>query len=232
MLRAMAPPSRFQAIAGPSQWHGACNQASHVADPGGSTRRITCARLKRDSFLDLEACASISALAGSQPPPTGTVRKLHAAKGECIHSGGLNEMENRLRVVSVGLTQSANLVRDALLLRPHSRLSVASSYWDLCSLSVRETDQISAAVLDLSATGRELRRRAKYIRQTWPFAAILIYGNDPEGLRVAHYDGRVPPGTDPGDLLNTMERLVAQKRCGGRNHDVRNSGALHPTFQS
>ena len=45
----------------------------------------------------------------------------------------------RLKVLLVGLSELATL-RDALMLRAHSKLAVVSNYWDLCSMSLQTED--------------------------------------------------------------------------------------------
>lgn len=113
----------------------------------------------------------------------------------------------RLKVLSVGLNQSATLVRDALLFHPGSRLCVATSYWDLCSLSLQHQGEFQVAVLDVSASPRELRRRAEYIRRRWPHTAILLVADSSEALDDPLYDERVPSSIKPGDLLKVIDQL-------------------------
>ncbi len=113
----------------------------------------------------------------------------------------------KLKVLSVGLNQSATLVRDALLLRSGSRLWVAASYWDLCSLSLQNQGEFQVAVLDVAASARELRRRAEYVRRRWPDTAILLVADSSEVLDHPLYDERVPPSIEPGDLLAVIDRL-------------------------
>jgi len=111
----------------------------------------------------------------------------------------------RLRVLSVGLSALATL-RDALMLRAHSKLAVVTNYWDLCSMSL-QTEVFQVAVLNEPSSARELRRRAKYIRRTWPDAAILVMGGSPEDLEPRLYDQRVASRIGPADLLEVIERL-------------------------
>ena len=111
----------------------------------------------------------------------------------------------RLRVLSVGLSALATL-RDALMLRAHSKLAVVSNYWDLCSMSL-QTEDFQVAVLNEPSSARELRRRAKYIRRTWPDSAILMMGGSPEDLEPRLYDQRVASRIGPADLLEVIERL-------------------------
>ena len=113
----------------------------------------------------------------------------------------------RLKVLSVGLNQSATLVRDALLLRPGSRLWVATSYWDLCSLSLQHHGEFQVAVLGVSTSARELRRGAEYIRRKWPDTAVLLIADSSLALADPLYDQRVPSRIEPDDLLMMIDRL-------------------------
>jgi len=112
----------------------------------------------------------------------------------------------RLKVLTVGLGDLAALVRDALMLRAHSRVAVVSNYWDLCSMSLQK-EEFQVAVLNDPNSTRELRRRAKYIRRTWPNVAILLVGGSAEVLDVPLYDARVPSRIRPADLLTVIDRL-------------------------
>jgi hypothetical protein len=111
-----------------------------------------------------------------------------------------------LRVLSVGLSELAALVRDALLLRAHSRLAVVSNYWDLCSMSL-QAEEFQVAVLNEPNCARESRRRARYIRRTWPDAGIVIVGGSPDGLKEPLYNARVPSRIEPAELLTVIDRL-------------------------
>jgi hypothetical protein len=112
----------------------------------------------------------------------------------------------RLRVLSVGLSELAAVVRDALLLRPHSRLAVAGDYWDLCSPWLQR-EEFQVAVLNDSNSPHELRRRAKYIRRTWPGAVILLVGGHCHAPAHRLYDARVSSRIGPADLLKVLDRL-------------------------
>lgn len=114
---------------------------------------------------------------------------------------------SRLSILAVGPAQSADLVRDALLLRPHSRLTVAASYWDLCSLSLHQRSHFQVAVLINAGPVHQLRRSAEYIRRRWPNAAILLLGNNPGVLEDALYDQRVPSRIEPDELLAIIDLL-------------------------
>lgn len=122
-------------------------------------------------------------------------------------------MPSRLSVLSVGSMELANVVRDALILCGRSHLSVATSYWELCSLSLRGPDTIQVAILDLSFSDRELRRRAEYIRRRWTDAAILLVSDTCDLLEDPLYDDRIPSEADPETLVEVIERLVKQKHA-------------------
>jgi hypothetical protein len=112
----------------------------------------------------------------------------------------------RLKVLLVGLSELATLVRDALLLRAHSKLAVVSNYWDLCSISLQR-EEFQIAVLNEPNSAHELRRRAKYIRRTWPDAVILLVGGSSEILAQRLYDHRVPSRIEPADLMTVIDGL-------------------------
>ena len=108
-----------------------------------------------------------------------------------------------LKVLSVGLSE---LVRDALMLRPHSKLAVVSNYWDLCSLSLQR-EEFQVAVLNDANPARELRRRAEYIRRRWPESTIVLVADSCIALDDPLYDERVPSAIEPADLLTVIDRL-------------------------
>jgi hypothetical protein len=112
-----------------------------------------------------------------------------------------------LSVLSIGPAQFSDLVRDALLLHPHSRLTVAASYWDLCSVSLHQKSHLHVAVLMDAGPAHQLRRCAEYIRRRWPDAAILLVGNSPEVLEDELYDERERSRIGPERLLTVIDRL-------------------------
>lgn len=117
-------------------------------------------------------------------------------------------MPDKLSVLAVGSIELTDLVRDALLLRHRSHLSVASDFWQLFSLSLCETLQVSVAVLELSIPDRELHRRTEQIKRRWPDASILLFGRDSRFLNDPLYDQRVPSRIQPRELLTVIERMV------------------------
>jgi hypothetical protein len=129
---------------------------------------------------------------------------------------------SKLKVLSVGLNQLATLVRDTLPSHPGSRLWVATSYWDLCSLSPHEHREFHVAMLYESTSGRELRRKAEYIRRTWPDTVILLVADSSEALDDPFYDQRVPSSIEPCDLLTVIDDLTG--RSGGTRRMSRDFG--------
>lgn len=117
-------------------------------------------------------------------------------------------MPAKLSVLAVGSIELTDLVRDSLLLHHRSHLSVASDFWQLCSLSLCETLDISVAVLELSVSDRELRRRAEQIKRRWPDAAILLFGRNSRLLNDSLYDQRVPPQIHLRELLDVIEHMA------------------------
>jgi len=135
----------------------------------------------------------------------------------------------RLKVLSVGLSELAALVRDALLLRPRCKLAVATNYWDLCSLSLQR-EEFQVAVLNEPSSARELRRRAECIRRRWPDAAIVLVADSYMALDHPLYDERVPSNIEPGDLLTVIDRLnpgFAANVSIGRNRSINADGRRH-----
>jgi hypothetical protein len=114
-----------------------------------------------------------------------------------------------LKVLSVGLSELAFLVRDALLLRAHSKLAVVSNYWDLSSMSLQR-EEFQVAVLNEPNCPRELRRRARYIRRTWPDAGIVLVGGSSGLVNDRLYDERVPAKIEPAELLTVIDRLNSE----------------------
>jgi hypothetical protein len=141
-------------------------------------------------------------------------------------------MPGRLNVLVVGSMELTNVVRDALVLCGRSRLAVATNYWELCSISLREAEHFHVAILDLSFSNRELQRRAECIRQGWADAAILLVSDNCELLEDSLYDKRIPAEIKPEELVAVIERLVGHNRrarrvscasginADGRRHDL------------
>ena len=134
-------------------------------------------------------------------------------------------MPGRLSVLVIGSMELTNVVRDALVLCGRSRLAVAANYWDLCSLSLREAAQFQVAILDVSFSDRELRRRAEYIRRRWADAAVLLVCDDCDLLDDPLYDERIPAGINPEELAAVIERLAGTEETSGQKQASRSRHA-------
>jgi hypothetical protein len=119
-------------------------------------------------------------------------------------------MITTLRVLSIGSPETAEFVRDVLILRSRCWLCVAKCTWDLPVVSGSE--EIDVAILHDTFSPRELRIFAAYIRCRWPHARILLIQEKSEGLVHGMYDERVAPGISPEPLLAVIERLGASAR--------------------
>ena len=134
-------------------------------------------------------------------------------------------MPRRLSVLVIGSMELTNVVRDALVLCGRSRLAVAANYWDLCSLSLREAAPFQVAILDVSFSDRELRRRAEYIRRRWAGAAILLVRDDRDLLDDPLYDERIPAEINPEELAAVIERLAGTEETSGQKQPSRSRHA-------
>ena len=130
-------------------------------------------------------------------------------------------MTGTLRVLAIGSKDALDLVQNALRFRRRSHLLVASNYWELCSLSIDDRHQVSAAVIEVSTSDRDLLRTAEHIRRRWPDAQILLMGREAKVLADPLYDERIPPGLEAAELLPAVERLVKRKQRSkrARKHD-------------
>jgi hypothetical protein len=135
-------------------------------------------------------------------------------------------MPGRLSVLVIGSMELTNVVRDALVLCGRSRLAVAANYWVLCSLSLRDAAQFQVAILDVSFSDRELRRRAEYIRRRWADAAVLLVCDDGVRLDDPLYDERMPSGINPEELAAVIERLAGTEETSGQNQASRSRHAF------
>ena len=121
-------------------------------------------------------------------------------------------MEGALNVVAIGSSQLIERIRTALFHNRRFSLLVADNYWELCLLPRKEAHLVSVAVLEHLNPGRELRRKAEYIRRRWPDAQIILVGNHAAILEDQLYDERVPSGVRAEELLEVIERLLKHKR--------------------
>jgi DNA-binding response OmpR family regulator len=98
------------------------------------------------------------------------------------------------------------MVRDALLERRHARLTVATSFWELCAISQQETFDI--AILHDALSLRDVRSASEYVRRRWPRAKILIIHAETEALDDPLYDARMLPGLSQSILLAIIDQLT------------------------
>jgi hypothetical protein len=119
-------------------------------------------------------------------------------------------MEFTLHVISVGSSDECNTVRDALLQRHHSRLSVVSTPLDLGAIPKLESFDI--AILHHTLSRRGARNASEYIRHRWPRAKILVISNEEEILDDPLYDERVLPGLSPESLLAVIAQLTCRQQ--------------------
>lgn len=115
-----------------------------------------------------------------------------------------------LHVLFVGSADSIDAIRDALLPRGHSHLTLATDYCDLLAIPMQESFEI--AILHHMISEVEFRTFSEYIRRRWPYAKILVTCSSPEFLDDPLYDDWIPPGYSPEVLLATIERLTALRR--------------------
>lgn len=119
-------------------------------------------------------------------------------------------MIEALHVLSIGSTESNNLIRDVLLTRTKCRLFAASEVWDLSAVLL--SGKLDIAILHGSLTAAEMRSCSVYIRHQWPDAKILLIRADVEALDDPMYDERIRPDASPEALLAMIERLAAGAR--------------------
>jgi hypothetical protein len=118
-------------------------------------------------------------------------------------------MKSNLHVISVGSADECNTVRDALLQRHHSRLSVVATPLDLGAIPKQESFDI--AILHHTLSRRGARNASKYIRHRWPRAKILVISTEEEILADPLYDERVLPGLPPEGLLTVIAQLTSRQ---------------------
>jgi hypothetical protein len=118
-------------------------------------------------------------------------------------------MKSNLHVISVGSADECNTIRDALLQRHHSRLSVAASPLALGAIPKQESFDIAVLLNTLSRRG--LRNASEYIRHRWPQAKILVISAEAEILDDPLYDESVLPGLPPESLLATIAQLTGKQ---------------------
>ena len=123
-------------------------------------------------------------------------------------------MGNFLYVLSIGTSEEGNLVRDCLLARHRSRLSIVPSFRDMSGFQCAQPCEV--VVLHSSLSAAELRANCNWVRREWPNARILLCAVTGE-QEAPYYDERVSPNLPSGALQDTIERLAeASRRSASR----------------
>jgi hypothetical protein len=74
---------------------------------------------------------------------------------------------------------------------------------------------IHVIVLNCSLSAHELEEVGRLARHRWPEARILVIRSGDDFMEDALYDDRIYPTADPGVLISSIERLVANGAKGG-----------------
>jgi hypothetical protein len=124
-------------------------------------------------------------------------------------------MRETTKVLSLGIEEWRNAVREALTARQKDKFCGVNNCWDLCALP--QAVSVDVAVLHHSLALHELRSAAEYIRRRWPDAAILVIGEQAEQLDDPLYDDKTTSGISIEELVRTIEMSAAAKRKVRRN---------------
>jgi hypothetical protein len=116
-------------------------------------------------------------------------------------------MRKTTTVLSLGLEEWSNTLRDAVLFGKGYGFAGVSSYWNLCRLP--EAVSADIAILHDSFPKHELRYAAEYIRRRWPTAIILLMGQGEAVLDDPLYDDRTGAGISPDTLVSMIEKSLA-----------------------
>ena len=119
------------------------------------------------------------------------------------------------KVLSLGIEEWRNAVREAVTPRQKSGFWGVNNCWDLCALP--QAVSVDVAVLHDSFAPRDLRYAAEYIRRRWPDAVILVIGKHVEQLDDPLYDDKASSGVPIEELMSMIEVSVAAKRRIRRN---------------
>jgi len=119
-------------------------------------------------------------------------------------------MRKTTKVLSLGIEEWRNEVREAL---PPSRKNGfwgVNNYWNLCALP--KAVSVDVAVLHHSFASHDLRYAAEYIRRRWPDAVILVIGEQAKQLDDPLYDDKTSSGISPDGLVRMIETSMAARR--------------------
>ncbi len=119
-------------------------------------------------------------------------------------------MRMTIKVLSLGLDEWRNAIRQALPSRQRNNLWGVKNCWDLCSLP--QAVSVDIAVFHHSFAQHDLRYAAEYIRRRWPDAVILVIGEHAMQLDDPLYDDKTSREIAIEELLRIIETSVAAKR--------------------
>ena len=124
-------------------------------------------------------------------------------------------MRKTTKVLSLGLEEWRNAVRQALPSGQKDGFWGVNNFWDLCALP--QAVSVDVAVFHHSFATHDLRYAAEYIRRRWPDAVILVIGEQARHLDDPLYDDKTSSGISIEELVRVIERSVATKRRMKRN---------------
>jgi hypothetical protein len=124
-------------------------------------------------------------------------------------------MKETTKVLSLGIEEWRNAVREALPPKQRDGFWGVNNLWDLCSLP--QAVSVDVAVFHHSFALHNLRYSAEYIRRRWPDAVILVIGEQAEQLDDPLYDDKTNSGISPEELVRMIETSVRAKRRMRRN---------------
>jgi hypothetical protein len=124
-------------------------------------------------------------------------------------------MKKTTKVLSLGIEEWRNAVRQALPPRRKNGFWGVNNYWNLCALP--QAVSVDVAVFHDSFAPHDLRYAAEYVRRRWPDAVILVIGEQAEHLEDPLYDDKTSRGISIEELVSMIEKSVAAKRRIRRN---------------
>lgn len=124
-------------------------------------------------------------------------------------------MKKTTMVLSLGIEEWRNAVREALARRQGNGFWGVNNYWNLCALP--QAVSVDVAVFHDSFAPHDLRYSAEYIRRRWPDAVILVVGEQAQQLDDPLYDDRANSSITIGELVSMIETLVSTRRRVRRN---------------
>ena len=124
-------------------------------------------------------------------------------------------MKETTKVLSLGIEEWRNAVRQAMPRKQKKAFWGVSNFWDLCALP--EVVSVDVAVIHHSFSRHDLRYAAEYIRRRWPDAVILVVGEQAKHLDDPLYDHKTGSEISIEELVRVIEESAAAKRRIRRN---------------